>query len=237
MCQRPGFFIYMTQTKAKTQPSHARGSLVVANNELPFIQQGENLLISAKLLHRKLKSGYQFADWIKRRISEYGFENGVDFFSEKTEIKNQRGGDKRSVDYLFTIDTAKELAMLEKNEVGRQIRRYFIQKEKELRAVSQLPKETTLFKGLKARRINDRVLYPYQEILKRSGYSTRASSSRRHRYWMHFVKEGTKLYITEEFAQHLYRQKQVMNNRQVMLAAQPVLALEFYPRQTKGGAL
>lgn len=140
-------------------------------------------------------------------------------------------------DYLLTLDMAKELAMLERNETGRSIRRYFIAKEKELRAISHLPKETTLFKGLKPRRINDRVLYPYREILTRAGYKANNNGDRRHRYWMHFVKEGSKLYITDEFALHLYRQKQVMNNRHVMLAAQPVLALEFYPNQTKGGTL
>ncbi len=203
---------------------------------LPLVTQENNVLVDARLLHQKLKSGWQYADWIKKRIKEFGFVENQDFFASKKTEAVFRGGHNR-VDYLLTLDMAKELAMLEKNEVGRQIRHYFIQKEKELRAVSQLPKETTLFKGLKARRINDRVLYPYREILVRAGYSANNNGGRRYRYWMHFVKEGSKLYITEEFALHLYRQKQVLNNRHVMLAAQPVLALEFYPNQTKGGTL
>lgn len=204
---------------------------------IPIVAQDSNVLVDAALLHRKLKSSGRFYDWINYRIKEYGFEESKDYFATKKVQSGFKGGGHNRVDYLLTLDMAKELAMLERNDIGRTIRRYFIAKEKELRAISQLPPQQQLFKGLKPRRINDRVLYPYQEILKRSGYSTRASSSRRHRYWMHFVKEGTKLYITEEFALHLYRQKQVLNNRQVMLAAQPVLALEFYASKTKGGSL
>ena len=209
------------------------------NELLPIVVQNETTFIDARLLHRKLGSKQEFSNWIKNRISDFGFMENSDFLVQR-KLSNQkgRGGNRKEViDYLLTIDMGKELAMLEKNEVGRQIRRYFIQKEKELRAVSQLPKESGLFKGLKPRRINDRVLYPYREILTRAGYKANNNGGRRHRYWMHFVKEGNLLYVTEEFALHLYRQKQVLNNRHVMLAAQPVLALEFYPNQTKGGAL
>lgn len=50
------------------------------------------------------------------------------------QIGNQgRGGDRRSKDYHLTLDTAKETAMVERNEKGRQIRRYFIECEKRLR--------------------------------------------------------------------------------------------------------
>lgn len=206
------------------------------NHELlPIVVQESNALIDARLLHKKLRSGYQFADWIRTRIKEFQFEENKDFFaSEKTEAK--RGG-QNAINYLLSLDMAKELAMLERNEVGRNIRRYFIQKEKELRGVSQLPKEAALFKGLKPKRINDRELYPYSDIRERAGYSRHGGGSHRARYWMHFIKDGHTLYVTAEFALHLLRQKQVINNRTVMQAAQPVLPLDFGNTQTKGGRL
>ncbi|MGE9658029.1 antA/AntB antirepressor family protein [Snodgrassella alvi] len=47
------------------------------------------------------------------------------------KIKTGRGGDRRSKEYHLTLDMAKELAMVEKTEVGRQVRKYFIQCERE----------------------------------------------------------------------------------------------------------
>jgi phage anti-repressor protein len=112
--------------------------------ELPIIQQGEILLISALLLHQKLKVKTRFNDWFQRRIEKYGFEINIDFYSNLSKSKT-----KPITDYLLSVDMAKEIAMLEENEIGRQIRKYFIAKEKELRGISQLPKESQLFKGLK----------------------------------------------------------------------------------------
>lgn len=87
-------------------------------------------------LHAFLKNGKQFSDWIKHRISQYGFEENQDFslVSPKSEIKTGRGGDRRSVDYHLTLDMAKELSMVENNEQGRKARRYFIDCEKRAHA-------------------------------------------------------------------------------------------------------
>lgn len=91
--------------------------------------------VDARTLHLWLKSGERFADWIKKRIQTYGFIENEDFalISVKAEIKKGRGGNRRSVDYLLTLDVAKELSMVENNEQGRMARRYFINCEKVLR--------------------------------------------------------------------------------------------------------
>ncbi|GKX60635.1 antA/AntB antirepressor family protein [Leminorella grimontii] len=88
------------------------------------------LLCNARELHAFLQVGKRFASWIKERISEYGFIENQDYIaiSQKREIGYGRG--KR--EYHLTLDTAKELAMVERNEQGRKIRRYFINCEKRL---------------------------------------------------------------------------------------------------------
>jgi anti-repressor protein len=198
-------------------------------HELPMVVQNDNVLVDARLLHRQLRVGKDFSTWFKDRIKEYHFQEQTDFIAHQIggAIKSNMKVAHNRIDYLLTVDMAKELAMLERNEVGRAIRRFFIAKEKELRGISQLPKEVGLFKGIKARRINDREMYPYREILERAGYSRKANSERKNRYWMHFVKDGNILYITKELALHLHHQKQVYNNRAVMLASQPVLPFNF----------
>ena len=92
------------------------------------------LLVNARDLHTFLGVGKRFASWITERIAEYGFVENQDYIlvSPNREIKG-RGGDRRSKDYHLTLDTAKETAMVERNEKGRQIRRYFIEFEKRLR--------------------------------------------------------------------------------------------------------
>ncbi|MDO2201437.1 antA/AntB antirepressor family protein, partial [Escherichia coli] len=92
------------------------------------------LLVNARDLHTFLGVGKRFASWITERIAEYGFVENQDYIlvSPNREIKG-RGGDRRSKDYHLTLDTAKETAMVERNEKGRQIRRYFIECEKRLR--------------------------------------------------------------------------------------------------------
>lgn len=215
----------MTTITSKILPSHASGSQV-RSSELPIIQQNDMLLISGKLLHKKLKVKTLFANWIQRRIEKFGFEENQDYFPNLESKKTGRGG-HNAKDYFLSVDMAKEMAMLEENETGRNIRRYFIQKEKEARGISQLPKEVQFLKGLKAKRINDRLLYLYVDVRERAGYSRSAGGSHRARYWNHFVKEGNLLYVTQEFALHMYHQKRVMINRQVMKAMQPVLPFNF----------
>ena len=85
------------------------------------------LLINARELHQRLQVKTLFKDWIKRRIEEYGFIDGEDFSSDLSKSAFGRP----SIDYHITVDMAKELCMLERSELGRQARRYFINMEKQ----------------------------------------------------------------------------------------------------------
>lgn len=91
------------------------------------------LLCNARDLHKALQVGRKFATWITERIKEYIFVENQDYIliSQNGEIKTGRGGDRRSKEYHLTLDMAKELAMVEKTEIGRQVRKYFIQCERE----------------------------------------------------------------------------------------------------------
>ena len=91
--------------------------------------------VNAKELHEFLEVRSKFADWIKNRISEYDFTVNQDFTTVSKNLEN--GG--RSIDYYITLDMAKELSMVERNEKGKQARKYFIECEKKLKeAVPQV---------------------------------------------------------------------------------------------------
>ncbi|MDW5507479.1 antA/AntB antirepressor family protein [Pseudomonas lundensis] len=104
-------------------------------------------IVSAKALHKVLGVGRVFASWFNARVEEYGFINATDYVeSDPFDFRNQstsidqltparvfnpkRGRPEK--DYLITLSMAKELAMVERNEQGRAVRRYFIQSEEAL---------------------------------------------------------------------------------------------------------
>ena len=82
-------------------------------------------LCNARDLHAFLESKCQYANWIKNRINEYGFTQDEDYL-----IVTERTNGRPRKEYHITLDMGKELAMVERNGKGRQIRKYFIECER-----------------------------------------------------------------------------------------------------------
>jgi phage anti-repressor protein len=98
--------------------------------------------VNARELHAALAVETRFSDWISRRVEEYGFVCGEDYeIFDYSNLSNQvsgHGGDRKSKQYSLSLDMAKELAMLENNEQGRKIRKYFIAVEKRAREIAAM---------------------------------------------------------------------------------------------------
>lgn len=94
-------------------------------------------LVNARDLHSALGVARDFSTWIKDRIEKYGFTECEDY----SPILGNRsfGFGKPKIEYHLSMDMAKELAILEGNDKGREARRYFIQMEKIARQQSALP--------------------------------------------------------------------------------------------------
>jgi anti-repressor protein len=105
--------------------------------------------VNARDLHAFLEVGKDFSNWIKDRINQYGFQEGIDYvlgvsakigenkMDEKTVISetgNNNKGGRPTKDYHITIDMAKELSMVERNEKGKQARQYFIECERKAKS-------------------------------------------------------------------------------------------------------
>lgn len=87
--------------------------------------------VSARELHEFLEVQTRFNDWIATRISEYDFVENQDYVRFTENPVKPQGG-RPSMGYYITLDMAKELAMIERTDKGRQARRYFIECEKQL---------------------------------------------------------------------------------------------------------
>lgn len=119
------------------------------NDVMPIVTReigGEKqFAVDARKLHERLASKQRFTDWIRGRIRQYGFVEGVDYETTISGVshsatKNPQGG-RPTAEYVLTLDMAKELAMVERNETGRKVRRYFIDCEKQLRNRPILPRD------------------------------------------------------------------------------------------------
>lgn len=87
---------------------------------------GEKPAVSARELHEFLDVKTAYKDWFPR-MCEYGFTEGTDFCSFLSEST----GGRRGQDAAVTIDMAKEICMLQRNEKGKMARQYFLQLERD----------------------------------------------------------------------------------------------------------
>ena len=97
-------------------------------NELITVDyNSERPTVSARELHELLEVNTAFKDWFPR-MCEYGFEEGKDYCSFLSHRSDGLPGKPRT-EYQLTLEMAKELCMIQRNDKGREIRRYFIQLE------------------------------------------------------------------------------------------------------------
>lgn len=116
-------------------------------NELISIRnENGELLVDARELHEKLilseGKGTEFAKWFKR-MCEYGFEENIDYVIVKNDEKSNG---RPKVDYALKIDMTKEICMIQRNDKGKQFRKYFIECEKKLKQTLQQPQLPTTYK-------------------------------------------------------------------------------------------
>lgn len=87
-----------------------------------------NILVSGRDLHEFLEIGSEYRKWFGR-MAEYGFIENVDFI-RVTQKCPTLGGVQEVVDHHIKVDMAKEISMIQRNEKGKQARKYFLEIER-----------------------------------------------------------------------------------------------------------
>ena len=104
----------------------------VEDGIIPVYENSKNeKLINARELHKALKSKRDFSNWISDRIKKYDFKENEDF---STILLESTGGRPKK-EYILKLDVAKEISLIENNEQGRILRKYFIEIEKRYRNI------------------------------------------------------------------------------------------------------
>lgn len=102
--------------------------LTVIENELVPVYEtstGEKVVYGTEL-YSSLGSKQDYSNWIKNRLNDCDAAEDEDF----TIILSKSTGGRPKKEYIIRLDIAKEMAMLERNRKGKQVRRYFILVEK-----------------------------------------------------------------------------------------------------------
>lgn len=101
---------------------------------IPISENNGKRAVSARDLYNFLGCSERFQSWFDRQL-QYGFVEDLDYTSVKTFTVVGNGAERTIDDYAMTIDMAKEVSMIQKNERGKDARRYFIEREKELQSI------------------------------------------------------------------------------------------------------
>ena len=121
--------------KVKTNP---KSFLILAESK---IGKESVQTINARNLYRWLQIKTDYSDWIRKRVEEGRFIENRDFIKipQKKVVDKINNLHSKIIDHHISLDMAKHLAMIERNDKGFEAREYFIQCEKELKGQQLQP--------------------------------------------------------------------------------------------------
>ncbi len=104
---------------------------VIENEIVPVYEtdKGQKVVYGTEL-HAALEVRTKYADWVSRRFDECDAVENKDFQTCFSNLGSENHGGQNKKEHIIQLDTAKEMAMLERNEIGKQVRKYFIDVEK-----------------------------------------------------------------------------------------------------------
>ena len=104
-------------------------------NELINVTLNENQepVVSGRQLHKVLNVNSNYTTWFER-MTEYGFTEGQDFLPH---LEKSTGGRPKQ-DHVLKLDMAKEIAMIQRTDKGKEVRQYFIQVEKDFNSPEKI---------------------------------------------------------------------------------------------------
>lgn len=135
------------------------------------LNENHEPVVSGRQLHETLGVKTKYADWFNRMI-EYGFTENQDFLLLKNEQQTGRGGHNK-VDHVLKLDMAKEIAMIQRTDKGKEVRTYFIQVEKDFNSPEKIMARALLMADKKIKLLesqNENLLIELEEANKNADY-------------------------------------------------------------------
>lgn len=109
-------------------------------------------VVSGRQLHEALEVKTPYDKWFPR-MTEYGFTENEDF----STFLSQSTGGRRATDHVIKLDMAKEIAMIQRTEQGKQVRQYFIQVEKDFNSPEKIMARALLMADKKVHKLEAQI--------------------------------------------------------------------------------
>ncbi|HEP1785334.1 TPA: phage antirepressor KilAC domain-containing protein [Streptococcus suis] len=145
-------------------------------NEIINVSVNDNQepVVSGRQLHEALEVKTPYSMWFDRMV-EYGFTENQDFLLNNFVKQTGRGGHNK-VDHVIKLDMAKEIAMLQRTERGKQVRQYFIQIEKDFNSPEKIMARALLLADKKVHQLEAQIEADKPKVLFADAVSASHSS-------------------------------------------------------------
>ena len=130
-------------------------------NEIITVTLNENHepVVSGRQLHETLGVKTAYKDWFKR-MTEYGFTENQDFNTlkfEQVRTEGKREVRREMTDHVLKLDMAKEIAMIQRTDKGKEVRQYFIQVEKDFNSPEKIMARALLMADKKVHKLETQI--------------------------------------------------------------------------------
>lgn len=145
-------------------------------NELINVTLNENHepVVSARQLHETLEVKTEYKKWFKR-MAEYGFAENEDYL-RVTQKCPTLGGLQDMADHVIKLDMAKEIAMIQRTDKGKEVRKYFIQVEKDFNSPEKIMARALLMADKKVHKLEAQIEADRPKVLFADAVSASKSS-------------------------------------------------------------
>lgn len=146
-------------------------------NELINVSLNDNQepVVSGRQLHEALGVKTRYDNWFSR-MTEYGFTENQDYLVTSIFGHNSNGGRQNKVDHIIKLDMAKEIAMIQRTERGKQVRQYFIQVEKDFNSPEKIMARALLMADQKVHKLEAQIEADRPKVLFADAVSASKSS-------------------------------------------------------------
>ncbi|HEM5942341.1 TPA: phage antirepressor KilAC domain-containing protein [Streptococcus suis] len=145
-------------------------------NEIINVNVNDNQepVVSGRQLHEALEVKTPYSMWFDRMV-EYGFTENQDFLLNNFVKQTGRGGHNK-VDHIIKLDMAKEIAMIQRSDRGKQVRQYFIQVEKDFNSPEKIMARALLLADKKVHQLEAQIEADKPKVLFANAVEASATS-------------------------------------------------------------